>query len=581
MGTLHKEQGAFLGHASCFKCGSSDALALYDKSTGVDGYCNSCGKYHTPKDIEQQGRAQEERKVESKTYDKWYVDFSEAKELPIAEGIPHRGIRKEVCEHYGVRVQYSPEDGEPLAYYYPRYDGKYLTGFKAKHAREKKFTAIGDCKDVEWFGKPQAGDRGQMLIITEGEDDTLAAYQITLDYKRAVAEKKGNTSPTTGYRVVSLPDGADRKGKLGSSIMSRYEWLEGFDTLVLNLDMDRAGESTAESMAEWAPCREIKIVEMPLKDANDMLKGGKKGEYIKCIQDAKPFKPTKILSWADTKEMVTRDRKEEYVPFPWECLNRKLYGSKYGSHTLWCAGTSAGKSTILRSMALHYHKLGIKDEPIGLLFCEEEPEETVSYLVGLHMNKNIENPLITEEVSNEEKLKAWEELRELGETVIVDISPGAEVQDVINQIKYAHKTKGCRIFIFDHFHKITGTNDFDKQAELSKELDVVARKFGLILHVVVHLKKTSPHDLSFEQGRIPTEDDISGLKQMAQEAHATIGIARNKYADDEETRNTTGLFVLKARKAGETGFAGCLEYVKETGQLIESNKVYVEPKKGE
>jgi twinkle protein len=48
-----------------------------------------------------------------------------------------------------------------------------------------------------------------------------------------------------------------------------------------------------------------------------------------------------------------------------------------------------------------------------------------------------------------------------------------------------------------------------------------------------------------------------------------IGLERNGQAEDEQTRNTTKIRVLKNRFSGTTGPAGNLLYNKHTGRMLE------------
>ena len=71
----------------------------------------------------------------------------------------------------------------------------------------------------------------------------------------------------------------------------------------------------------------------------------------------------------------------------------------------------------------------------------------------------------------------------------------------------------------------------------------------------------------FEEGRIPSMDDIKGSGSIKQISFDIIGFARNMVAESEEERNTINLRVLKARWTGRTGNAGQAIYNPNTGRI--------------
>lgn len=96
----------------------------------------------------------------------------------------------------------------------------------------------------------------------------------------------------------------------------------------------------------------------------------------------------------------------------------------------------------------------------------------------------------------------------------------------------------------------------------------LVKRLKICVVVVSHLRKVGGGGKSFEEGRIPTEDDLKGSGSLKQIAMTTIAMARNKYADDEVERNTTSLHVLKCRFSGRTGIADHLHFKDDTGRMV-------------
>ena len=93
--------------------------------------------------------------------------------------------------------------------------------------------------------------------------------------------------------------------------------------------------------------------------------------------------------------------------YPWDGLNKMLYGLRTSELVVLAAGSGLGKSTILRELVSHL--LENTDEKVGLAFLEETPERTMRGLVGLEMNKKIHLP---DAVYSEEEVEKAEETKE-------------------------------------------------------------------------------------------------------------------------------------------------------------------------
>ena len=107
------EKGNFIRHTSCTnpKCGSSDAMALYEHANGVvDGTCFSCGHYDpNPLQSSTPLPSGHEKQEESKEVIQ-FMNVNGCKSMPIRP-LSDRGIDYDTCEFYGVRVVLDETDG--------------------------------------------------------------------------------------------------------------------------------------------------------------------------------------------------------------------------------------------------------------------------------------------------------------------------------------------------------------------------------------------------------------------------------------------------------------------------------------
>ena len=103
-----------------------------------------------------------------------------------------------------------------------------------------------------------------------------------------------------------------------------------------------------------------------------------------------------------------------------------------------------------------------------------------------------------------------------------------------------------------------------KLAKLCKELQ-------LVIFLVVHLKK-APFGNSFEQGFVPSLDDLRGSGSLKQLSWDVIALSRNQQHDDPFCANTTRITVLKCRFTGRTGESDYLNFNDQSGRMRRVSK---------
>ena len=83
------------------------------------------------------------------------------------------------------------------------------------------------------------------------------------------------------YPVVSVPNGANAAKK---DIKKQLEWLLQFKEVVLCFDNDKVGSEAAQEVASLFPPKFVRIVNLPEKDANDMLTKGRSLELVMLLE---------------------------------------------------------------------------------------------------------------------------------------------------------------------------------------------------------------------------------------------------------------------------------------------------------
>lgn len=523
----------FIKHIACEACGSSDGNALYD-----DGhtYCHVC---HTYSNLVVEGYVDENPTPINKQKDNVMKPyFGEIK------AIPDRGILQATCDAYGVRQ-------DSTRHFYPYFDsdGKEVAQ-KVRHVENKNFSVEGQWSQAALFGQQLFQKGGKYITICEGELDALAAYQMMGSKWAAISIRNGASSAVKDCKAA-------------------YDYLNSFENIVICFDNDEPGIKAAKEVAElFGP--KVKIFKSgspELKDACDFLKSGKGSEFVNLWWKAESWQPDGIISASALLEALKKPLSKAPVMYPWDGLNKMLYGLRTSELVVLAAGSGLGKSTILRELVSHL--LENTDEKVGLAFLEETPERTMRGLVGLEMNKKIHLPDAV--YSEEEVEKAYAKLQ-LGTRVFLwDHFGSNEIDRVLTRLRYFVKVLGCRWLVLDHLSILISDQAV---ADERKALDLIMTKLrmfvqeidcGLIL--VSHL--TRPPGKSLEDGAATSLNMLRGSGAIAQLADAVIGAERNSQAEDLKERNTTSVRVLKSRYTGYTGPACKLFYDDTTGRLNE------------
>ena len=528
-------------------CLSSDAYAIDDNG---NGYCFSCKGNTFSNQLTLSGDNMTVKVPTDITYIEKYPSVA----------MPERGITLEIAKKYGVKAEMNESTGLPEKYFYPYYkDGK-ISGYKVRYVNEKKFYSVGDISGSNLFGSQVVGERGMLVIITEGENDALAASQMLKD------AGKGS------YKVLSLPTGANVK-----AIKDSMEYLEQFETVMLNFDNDEAGQKVTEEAIGVLSIGKTKIMQLPTKDANELLLSPEHGniEYLRAINSAKTIRPDGIVNLADAWDTMHEDDAVESIPYPWKGLNDKLYGMRRREIITLTSGSGMGKSAVTRELT--HWLLTQTEDNIGVLALEESVQRTAWGIVSVEANI----PLSI----REERLNVPEEvIREsfnrtigTGRILTLDHFGSTSEDTLLSRVRYLIKAMDCKWIILDHLSIVVSAMDQGKDER--KTIDSIMTKLrqlveetnaGLIL--VSHLRRAAG-DKGHEQGIEVSLAHLRGSQSIAQLSDCVIALERNQQADNEKESNLTRVRVLKNRYAGLTGLATSLSYSRGTGRLIEVDNV--------
>lgn len=507
-------------------------------------HCTRC-KY-----TERDGEVMDELKKTSSR-----LTIEEVQELPSAD-VPTRALRADTLERYGVKVGFDESTGEVRHLFFPRYSDGELVGYKQKDLAHKKFFPVGNMKNSDFFGQHLYGDGGKFIIVTEGEEDALAASQMLADRGKS-------------YRVISLPDGA--KTNTLKNNQSAHEWLESFEKVVVAFDQDEEGQAAAARWSKLLSPGKIRIMKFSEKDANTLLLEGKEDEFWKSLQSAKPIKVTGVVSSGSTWDLISSREVVTSIPYPedWKELNEMTYGIRTGELDTWTSGSGMGKTQVLRE--LQYHLLKNTEDNIGIMALEEPLHDTVEALMSLELERRFHLPDVRETVSDDEAYNAWLATAGTNRLHMYDHWGSEDEESLLYYIRYMAQALECKYIFLDHLSIAVSeyANEGDERKNidsLMSKLKRLTQELDIWLGLVVHLRKTSGGG-SFEEGEVPSLDDLRGSGSIKQLSNNVYALARNQQAPSDEERNTSSLHVLKCRFTGATGEGGKLVFDAGTGRM--------------
>ena len=539
--------GKIIGDTACPKCRSmgrdntGNHLIIFDNG---NRYCNRCG-------YKDHGDNKDNKKIISHNIkdnmeDIQHVYFKDVSTLPI-QSLPDRKINKNTCQKYGVHVGIDESNGGIESHYYPVHKNGRISGYK-KRDLPKAFSCVGDCKGtVQLFGQ-QLFSGGKKLLITGGELDALAAYQM-------MKEKYSDFEPS----VVSLP-----KGETVSSISDNMDWINGFDQVIIYTDMDDVGRKCAAEIAELIGPKAA-IMSTSLKDASDMLVAGLQKEFINSFFSAKPHVPDGFVTVDDVFEKATA------MPtwgrsYPWPTLTKLTYGRRNGEGIYIGAGVKCGKSSLIDQLT--HHIIAVELGKVALFKMEEDPAMTARKVAGLFMRKPFHKP-----DGNFTQKELIEGVNNVRDKILMFDSYGSTSWDRLKgAIRHAVIVEKCQDIIIDPLTRLTvGLDSAEANVELERiadELSSMAKDLGFFYVVCCHLRAPTtgkPH----EMGGMVQSNQFAGSRAMMRACYYMLGIQRNKDpALDEDERNTSQFVLLEDRAFGNIGKFNVF-YNKSTGEYLE------------
>ena len=527
-------------HLPCPACGSSDALSVNENGSAK---CFSCDKFF-PKGVDGQAVTPTQTNETIREVNAHGGVFAK---------LTDRSISRETAEKYGVKTVYDGT-GAIAQHVYPLYINNELTSNKIRYVRDKKFSYDVSPQGVGLFGQQLFKEGGKYLTITEGECDAMAAYELL----------------GSKWAVVSIIRGAQGAVK---DIKDNLEYIESFDNIVICFDKDKQGIEASKKVASLLKPGKAKIVTLPngYKDANDMLVKGKYKEFTSAWWDAKLFTPSGIIRVSEKKNQFLDRPKKESIPYPWEGLNKKLYGMRQGELVTLTGGTGLGKSSITRE--LEHWLVKQTEDNVGIIALEEDWRRTVDGILSIEANARLYVDQERDKFDESTLMDMFDKVFE-DDRVFIHAHFGTnEIDDIFAKLRYLIVGCDCKWVVVDHLHMlVSALGEGDERRAIDNimtRLRSLVEETGAGLILVSHLRRVDGNK-GHENGIEVSLSHLRGSNSIGQLSDCVIALERNQQSDDADEARTTRLRILKSRYTGDVGMATSLMYDKETGRLSES-----------
>ena len=465
-------------------------------------------------------------------------------------GDPERKVSQDVYNEYGVRYAANGETGLPEIIYYPYYEGsgRTIMGYKVRNLPKDFAPSVGTI-GKNLFGVNTRNPKNDRLLLTEGEEDALAAREMLTG---------------AAIDVMSVPNGA--KGV--NSIKVHAEMLSEYTTIYLCFDQDDDGKVGVEEHGDWLSTlvKEVKILKLDDsmgKDPSDFLKSGFQTSFRAAFKVAELYEPEGIVNGCDISISSLLEPLPEGATIPFDGLQEKLHGLRKAEILTVCAGSGIGKSTLVRECT---HSLIEQGYSVANVALEDQMEVAASALIALDMN--IPLPIFRMNPPDASDMQPhYDKMVANGKTYFYKHFAGINSESLMNKLNYYAKVKQVDYIVLDHLSLVISASDSQNERKdidsLMTQLAKLVVETGVGLVQIVHLKRTGG-DKSFAKGGEVELTDLRGSAALEQLSWSVVGLERDQQGDD---RDFSRIRVLKNRTWGFTGLCDTVKFDPSTGRM--------------
>jgi len=528
----------------CPLCPSSDAVGINEDGSAK---CFSCGEFMPNYEQACNGKTMTQTEtIQPKQPD----NVSEGNFIALTD----RKISQATAQKFGVKAVQDLK-GQVIKHFYPYYNGHELSATKCRNSVTKDFFVQGSYNDTGLFGQ-QLFKGGKYVTITEGECDAMAAYELL----------------GSKWAVVSIKRGAQGAVR---DIKESLEFFDNFENVIVAFDNDKAGKDAAVKVARLFKPGKARILTLPngFKDPNDMLKSNRHKDFVEAWWSAKVYTPSGVINVTEQRDKFHNREKKKSIPYPYEGLNKKLYGLRQGELVTLTGGTGLGKSSVTRELE-HWLVKQTQDN-VGIIALEEDWRRTIDGILSIEANARLYIDQEREKFSKEELDKMFDILYD-GENknrVWVHSHFGTnDIDDIFTKLRFMIIGCDCKWVVVDHLHMlVSAVHEGDERRAIDTimtRLRSLVEETGAGIILVSHLRRVDGNK-GHENGIEVSLSHLRGSNSIGQLSDCVIALERNQQSEDPDEARTTRLRVLKSRYTGDVGMAARVIYDSETGRLSE------------
>jgi twinkle protein len=384
-------------------------------------------------------------------------------------------------------------------------DGE-LVMVKFRSLAEKKFRLSESNLKPCLFGWQAVPPTARSVVICEGEFDAMAWREY-------------------GFPALSVPFGGGNGAKQ-DWIEHEIDNLERFDDVLLSMDMDDTGKKAVSEIVDRVGRHRCRVVELPMKDANEcLLQGISTSEIIGIMAKARTMDPSELRNAGDYLEDVLAafNPTEDDLGFatPWDkCKSLRF---RRGEVTIIAGVNGHGKSEAAGHFTIDAISQG---EKACVASMEFKPHKWIARLV--RQACAVSNP------SNQYIETAMNWLA--GGLWVFDVATTAKTNLLLEVFAYARKRYGVTLFVIDNLSKLNiDLDDYNRQREFIDEITDFAKQHDVHVFLVAHMKKGE------DDARPGGKFDVKGSGAITDLADNVLVWWRNRVKEDKVRKGIDGL----------------------------------------
>jgi twinkle protein len=424
------------------------------------------------------------------------VDF--APRAATSAWLEDRGLSTAALEAYHVGTV-----GDEVVLPYYR-DGE-VVAVKFRSIRDKHKMRVEKGGAMPLFGWQAIPDDARSVVITEGELDAIASWQM-------------------GFPALSVPNGASGL----TWIEVEFGALERFDTIFVWMDADEQGQQAARKIIDRLGAHRCRLVRQPDgKDANDALL--KRAEASKLIASAQTLDPAELKNaGAFTDDVIALFYPSpDQVPgifLPWEKTEGKVL-LRPAELTIVTGINGHGKSVLTSQIALDACGQGHRA-------CIASME----MLPKLTLHRMVKQASGVSSVMDRDPVPSIPLIRSIHEWLddklwLFAVTGTAKADRMMEVFAYAHKRYAVDLFVVDSLSKCgIDEDDYNGQKQFVERLKDFTLETGAHVLLIAHPRKSGSEE---EQ---PGKMDVRGAQSITDMADNGCSLWRNKRKEEAASK---------------------------------------------